>query len=171
MAIQSKLSSKFHEAGYTKIQTNKKDVGGYVRQHGNLSFSRVFQAGHEGKFKNLRAWSVSVLVMLTVVIVAPWYQPETTYQIFKRVMFDKDVATGQKSTSHDEYSTDGPDNVFDITGAVPSHPVSECYLWNIIQSCTELQTDLLRNGTAILKYFIMIGYHAADGTIHYYEGR
>ncbi|EAQ88636.1 hypothetical protein CHGG_05255 [Chaetomium globosum CBS 148.51] len=149
LAIQSKLSSKFHEAGYTKIQTNKKDVGGYVRQHGNLSFSRVFQAGHE----------------------APWYQPETTYQIFKRVMFDKDVATGQKSTSHDEYSTDGPDNVFDITGAVPSHPVSECYLWNIIQSCTELQTDLLRNGTAILKDFIMIGYHAADGTIHYYEGR
>lgn len=48
MAIQSNLSSKFHEAGYTKIQTNKTYIGGYVRQHGNLSFSRVLQAGHEG---------------------------------------------------------------------------------------------------------------------------
>jgi carboxypeptidase D len=108
--------------------------------------------------------------MLTA-IVAPWYQPETTYQIFNRVMFDKDVATGQKSTARGGYSTNGPDNVFDITNAIPSHPVSECYLWDIFQTCTELQTDLLRNGTAILEDFIMIGHHTADGTTYYYEGR
>lgn len=105
--------------------------------------------------------------MLTA-IVAPWYQPETAYQIFNRVMFDKDVATGQKSTTRGGYSSNGPDDVFDITNAVPSHPVSECYLWDIFQTCTELQTKLLRNGTAILKDFIMIGYHAADGSTYYY---
>lgn len=48
MAIQSKFGTKFRKAGYTKIQTNKAYVGGYVRQYGNLSFSRVLQAGHEG---------------------------------------------------------------------------------------------------------------------------
>lgn len=49
LAIDSELSSDFKEAGYANLQTNKSYVGGLVRQHGNLSFSRVFEAGHEGE--------------------------------------------------------------------------------------------------------------------------
>jgi carboxypeptidase C (cathepsin A) len=49
LAIESKLSSEFKKAGYADIQTNSSYVGGFVRQYGNLSFSRVFQAGHEGR--------------------------------------------------------------------------------------------------------------------------
>lgn len=49
LAIDSSISSDFITAGYANIQTNSSYVGGLVRQYGNLSFSRVFQAGHEGK--------------------------------------------------------------------------------------------------------------------------
>jgi carboxypeptidase D len=49
LAIESNLSSNFKNAGYTNIETNSSYIGGLVRQYGNLSFSRVFQAGHEGK--------------------------------------------------------------------------------------------------------------------------
>ncbi|KAK4151695.1 hypothetical protein C8A00DRAFT_35646 [Chaetomidium leptoderma] len=149
LAIESKFRKGFHTAGYAKIETNKTYTGGLVRQHGNLSFSRIFEAGHE----------------------VPWYQAETAYQIFRRVMFNTDVATGQTSTAKacgkEGYSTSGPDNVFDITNAVPSHPESECYLWDIFQTCTASQTEMLRNGTAIMKDFVMIGYMANRTTHHY----
>ena len=42
-------ADQFRKAGYASIQTNHSYVGGVVRQHGNFSFSRVFQAGHDGK--------------------------------------------------------------------------------------------------------------------------
>ena len=48
LAIQSQTASSFQKAGYANIQTNDSYVGGLVRQYGNLSFSRVFEAGHEG---------------------------------------------------------------------------------------------------------------------------
>jgi carboxypeptidase C (cathepsin A) len=50
LAIESKLSSGFKQAGYTKIETNASYIGGFVRQYENLSFARVFQAAHESKF-------------------------------------------------------------------------------------------------------------------------
>ena len=42
-------TEKFRAAGYEYIHTNASYNGGVVRQHGNLSFSRVFEAGHDGK--------------------------------------------------------------------------------------------------------------------------
>ena len=42
------LSAPFRAAGYQDIQVNSSYVGGQVRQHGNFSFSRVYEAGHEG---------------------------------------------------------------------------------------------------------------------------
>jgi carboxypeptidase D len=86
-------------------------------------------------------------------------------------MFDKDIATGTTTTANpagSEYSTSGPDNVFNVTNVVPSHPVSECYLWATFLTCTQVQTEMLRNGTAILQDYIMIGYEVENGTIHYY---
>lgn len=48
LAIDSEVQSSFSEAGYADIQTNASYVGGTVRQSGKLSFSRVYNAGHEG---------------------------------------------------------------------------------------------------------------------------
>ena len=48
LAIDYAKSDKFQSSGYTRILTNESYIGGQVRQYGNLSFSRVYQAGHEG---------------------------------------------------------------------------------------------------------------------------
>lgn len=48
-AIATKHAPEFEKAGYADIVTNASYIGGFVRQYGNLSFSRVFQAGHACK--------------------------------------------------------------------------------------------------------------------------
>lgn len=100
---------------------------------------------------------------------AGWYQPETAYQIFNRVMSDVDVATGRLSTTGSPtYSTTGPASVFDIKSAMPDHPPAECYFWDIMETCTPTQTRMLNNGSAIMKDFIMIGYILTNGTAIFY---
>ena len=42
-------ADNFRTAGYQQVQKDDKDLQGVVRQHGNLSFTRVLQAGHDGK--------------------------------------------------------------------------------------------------------------------------
>ena len=66
LAIQSGSTNNFRNAGYAKIHTNKTYVGGYVRQYGNLSFSRVLGAGHEGE-PHLKEPRWHVIVRLTFV--------------------------------------------------------------------------------------------------------
>jgi len=53
LAAQWRHTGDFNEAGYESIQTNDTYDGGYVRQVGKFSFSRVFQAGHAGSFPPL----------------------------------------------------------------------------------------------------------------------
>jgi len=84
-------------------------------------------------------------------------------------MFDKDVATGDTSTGYGEpYSTAGPDNVFDIQNAFPVQPEPQCYFWDMLETCTPSQEQMMRNGTGIMKDFIMIGYHSYNGSTIYY---
>ncbi len=84
-------------------------------------------------------------------------------------MFSTDIATGKISTASGTYSSSGPSSVFNITNQVPVHPQAECYLWDIFQTCALEQTAMLRNGTAILRDYIMIGFHLDDGTAYYYN--
>jgi hypothetical protein len=105
-----------------------------VRQHGNLSFSRVFQAGHQ----------------------VPYYQPETAYQIFMRSMFNKDVSTGLRAISS-EYSTSGPASSFAIKNQVLDSPPPLCYTRAALGSCTSEQIGWLAAGTAIVKDFVVVG--------------
>lgn len=52
---------------------------------------------------------------------------------------------------------------------VPTHPArSECYLWDMFETCTDEQALQFRNGTAVTKDYIMIGYVGADGKVVYY---
>lgn len=53
-------------------QATTPSSGGLTRQHGNLSFTRVYQAGR----------------------MVPAYQPEAAYKVFVRGVHSKDIATG-----------------------------------------------------------------------------
>ncbi|KAK8029456.1 hypothetical protein PG993_010747 [Apiospora rasikravindrae] len=151
--ITSKYSSDFRKAGYTDLKTNKEEAGGMVRQFANLSFSRVFNAGHEGMYH------------------IPWYQPETAYEIFRRVMFDKDVATGSRSTKgcKTPHGTTGPADISGVKNKLPKPHKPECYFWDIMETCMPDQTKMIASGEAIFKDFIMTGYVAANGTSVYYS--
>jgi hypothetical protein len=126
-------ASKFRSAGYEYISTNS-TRGGVVRQHNKVSFSRVFDAGHAvGAF-----------------------QPETVSRIFDRVMFDKDVATGDVDiTRNSSYSSTGPGSSFGIKNVLPPSQKNECYVWDI-NTCSPEERSALANGTAIVKDFVLI---------------
>lgn len=136
LAIPHSGQKAFARAGYQAIQTNSSYVGGRVRQHGNLSFSRVFNAGHQ----------------------ATNYQPQTAYEIFMRTMLGNDVATGETClTDTPSYSTQGPSDVFYLKNEVSSaRPKPRCYAYNVFSTCTEDQIASVRNGTAIFKDYILI---------------
>ncbi|KAK4890095.1 hypothetical protein LTR27_011201 [Elasticomyces elasticus] len=109
-----KGAAAFRKAGYEGIQVNSTSEGGLVRQHGNLSFSSVWESGHDvGAF-----------------------QPETNFRIFNRALFNKDVATGN-STVNDEYSTLGAASVYSVKNSLPANPTLTpvCILWSVAPSC------------------------------------
>jgi len=68
----------------------------------------------------------------------------------------------------DSYKTVGPDSVRDIRNEIPENPESRCYILNP-ETCTEEQYNTVKNGTAIIKDWIVIGVKddqkkdAADG--------
>jgi hypothetical protein len=130
----------FRTAGYADLQTNGSYVGGLVRQHGNVSFSRVFQAGH----------AVAA------------YQPETVYRILERAIFGKDVATGKVDVGSN-YSSTGPVSSWGHTEELPDSPPSVCYLYGIQGTCTLEEVEALVNGTAVVEDYIVRIKGAGDG--------
>ncbi|KNG80423.1 carboxypeptidase S1 [Aspergillus nomiae NRRL 13137] len=128
-------AAKFRSAGYAPLKTNASYIGGLVRQYGNFSFTRVFEAGHE----------------------VPAYQPETAYEIFHRALFNKDIATGKVSTAKNStYSTHGPSTTWNVTNTVPDSPAPTCYILELGSTCTEEQTASVVNGTAVIKNYIVV---------------
>lgn len=134
LAIPYEFTDKFHAAGYADVVVNDSYIGGQVRQYGNLSFTRVYQAGHE----------------------VPAYQPETAFKIFTRALFNFDIATGNISTiENGDYSTEGPENVFNITNEPITLPGSQCYVLDEEQ-CTAEQWETVENGTALVRNWIVV---------------
>lgn len=85
-------------------------------------------------------------------------------------MFNTDIATGKIRTSTNgcaTYSTTGLTSVEDIKNPLPHHPTSKCYTWDQFETCTVTQIAMLRNGRAITKDYVMIGYITANGTVYY----
>ncbi|OAX82780.1 hypothetical protein ACJ72_02868 [Emergomyces africanus] len=134
LSVNYRDSSRFRAAGYADIRTNSSYIGGQVRQYGNFSFSRVFQAGH----------------------MVPAYQPETAFEIFSRAMFNLDIATGEVNTAIDkEYSTKGSPTSFQIRNKPPPKPKPTCYVLNY-ESCTDDQVDAIANGSALIRDYILV---------------
>ncbi|KAJ4405459.1 hypothetical protein N0V91_005199 [Didymella pomorum] len=134
LAIPYDNATDFAAAGYAPLVVNDTYVGGQVRQHGNLSFTRVYEAGHE----------------------VPAYQPETAFRIFQRALFNFDIATGNISTTEtSDYSSEGLANVYNITNEPVTLPGSQCYVLDREQ-CTEEQWETVMNGTALIKNWIVV---------------
>jgi len=118
-------AAAYRKAGYEEIHVNSSYVGGVVKQHGLLSFSRVFEAGH----------GVS------------WYQPETSYRIFNRAVSGRDISSGTKDLSRhcgsetSSYSTKGPLSAYGWTHELPESPEAQCYMYNIATTCTGHQVS------------------------------
>ncbi|KAF2023941.1 carboxypeptidase-like protein S1 [Setomelanomma holmii] len=113
----------YASAQYAKIQTNESYVGGLVRQYGNLSYVRTYQAGHA----------------------IPAYQPETAYRIFTRALFNLDIATGTQSTAG-EYVTTGRMEP-DVQLVPGGQELTYCYTY-AAGSCYDWQIEAIQNGTA-----------------------
>jgi hypothetical protein len=157
-------ANQFRDAGYQYIRTNESYNGGMVRQHGNLSFSRVFEAGHD----------------------AAAYQPETVQKIFNRAMFGRDVATGQQSTSgsFSNYTTTGPSSSLHVKNELPAAPQTLCYLYDVrpfrvtflkvlvtdhvmqtVSSCSQGQWNAFLAGNATIQNFVVIDPPGTGGPI------
>ncbi|KAM7207448.1 putative carboxypeptidase [Naviculisporaceae sp. PSN 640] len=119
-------ASNFPQAGYAPIIVNETYVGGEVRQFGNLSFSRIFQAGHA----------------------VPAYQPETAFQVFARILLGTDIGTGQK-IDPSTYSTEGNTEPDMSPQTVADQPPSVCYIRNMRETCTEEAITALANDTGV----------------------
>lgn len=134
LAINYTGTEEFRSAGYEPIRVNETYLGGQVRQHGNLSFVRLYEAGHEG----------------------PAYQPETAFKIFMRVLNNQDVATGSVDIiGNPDYSTKGPQSVRNVSTAGPQQPAQFCYILDT-GTCFDEQIDAVANGTALIKDYIVV---------------
>ncbi|KAK3316157.1 serine carboxypeptidase [Apodospora peruviana] len=118
----------FPAAGYAPIIVNESYIGGVVRQFGNLSFSRIYQAGH----------------------FVPAYQPETAFQVFARIILGTSVSTGEVIDLTD-YSTTGDMFAGASSQSLPPSPTATCHVRAMMSSCPSdaLQSILNNEGVII----------------------
>ncbi|KAI1777438.1 alpha/beta-hydrolase [Hypoxylon cercidicola] len=115
-------AASFPSAGYAPIIVNDTYIGGAVRQFGNLSFSRIYEAGH----------------------FVPAYQPATAFQVFARIIRGDSVSTGENVDLAAYNTTGDPDaaSAFEL----PASPQPTCWLRDIPGSCGEDQQSAILNG-------------------------
>ncbi|KAH9216392.1 Alpha/Beta hydrolase protein [Leptodontidium sp. 2 PMI_412] len=125
-ATSPAYASIFPESGYAPIIVNTSYIGGVVRQYGNLSFSRIYDAGHS----------------------VPAYQPETAFQVFARIMSGTSVSTGE-IINPSLYNSTGPLNSTH-TASLPSSPSATCWQRNIPETCNGDQKQQIINGEGVI---------------------
>ena len=126
IAAQAAGYSPFYSAGYADIVVNATYVGGAVRQYGNLSFSRIYDAGH----------------------LIPAYQPETAFTVFTRVIMGNDISLGA-AADLSTYTSNGTANATATSKApVPLEPT--CWVRNMESTCTEDQKAMIQQGGGVI---------------------
>ncbi|KAF1998296.1 carboxypeptidase S1, partial [Amniculicola lignicola CBS 123094] len=120
-------ANNFPAAGYADIIVNSSYVGGQVRQYGNLSFSRIYDAGHT----------------------IPSYQPETAFTMFTRIIQGKDIGTGN-IIDPSTFGTKGP-SFSDHRNKVPKERKDVCWIRAISDTCTSEQINKMAAGQGVVK--------------------
>ena len=118
--------AQWYNAGYAPIIVNSTYIGGVVREFGNLSFSRIYDAGH----------------------LVPAYQPETAFTVFTRVIEGTSVSTGE-SMNLTSYFTEGDSNSTH-TNSAPSMASPTCYLRAVESTCATSQAAALVDGQGVI---------------------
>lgn len=123
---QLTYASGFPAAGYADIVTNQSYVGGAVRQYGNLSFSRIYESGH----------------------FIPYFQPETAFTVFTRVIQGTEISTGDL-VDLSTYGSNGSANAT-YTASASYSPMPTCWVraWN--QSCSSDETKAMLAGKGVV---------------------
>ena len=112
-----------------------------MRQHCNLSFARIYQAGH----------------------LVPAYVPELSNVLLMRALLNKDIATGMVDLQeHDwNYTSKGPNSTWRVLNDVLPMPQPECYvLWP--SSCEDETWERVIKGDAIVKDWVVVGFKDDD---------
>jgi hypothetical protein len=116
----------FPAAGYADIVVNKNYVGGQVRQFGNLSFSRIYDAGHQ----------------------VPYYQPETAFTVFTRIIQGNDIGMGHKVDLR-MFGTNGLSTSLH-QNKIPPQPASFCWIREQ-DTCTPDQVAAIAAGNGTVE--------------------
>lgn len=126
VAAQSPTNAPFYSAGYADIVVNSSYIGGVVRQYGNLSFSRIYDAGH----------------------LIPAYQPETAFTVFTRVIMGTDISTGEP-VDLNVFATEGTANAT-YQNTPPAQLSPKCWIRSIDSTCTDEQKAMIHNGQGVV---------------------
>ena len=143
--------SSWYSAGYAPIVANSSYIGGVVRQYGNLSFSRVYDAGH----------------------LVPAYQPETAFTIFTRIIQGADIGTGEP-VDLSFFGTEGDSNATHANSAPPmSSPT--CFVRAVKSTCDRDQQNVLANGAGVIINGVLYNeesdWPTPDGTVSEWAGQ
>ncbi|KDB23903.1 hypothetical protein H109_04213 [Trichophyton interdigitale MR816] len=126
-ASSSSYLSGFNAAGYAPLIINDTYVGGMTRQFGNLSFTRIYDAGH----------------------LISAYQPETLFTLFSRIVQRSvDLSTGQK-VDISTFNTKGDANTT-ATNTAPPMAKPTCYLRKVKDTCSQEQVEKLARGDGVI---------------------
>lgn len=126
IAANSPGYTPFYSAGYAEIVVNDSYVGGVVRQYGNLSFSRIYDAGH----------------------LIPAYQPETAFTVFTRIIMGSDISLGGPADLS-FYKSNGTANATQ-TAKAPDQLAPTCWVRNIDSSCNANERVMLQQGHGVI---------------------
>ncbi|KAK0645143.1 Carboxypeptidase S1-like protein A [Lasiodiplodia hormozganensis] len=121
-------ASAFQAAGYADIIVNNSYVGGAVRQFSNLSFSRIYDAGH----------------------MVPAYQPETAFTLFTRIIEGMDLGTGKAITDVNTFYTHGSKNATHTNDVTSSTASPTCWIRKINDSCSSDQIEEIKDGKGVV---------------------
>jgi carboxypeptidase C (cathepsin A) len=116
----------WYSAGYAPIVVNETYVGGVVREFGNLSFSRIYDAGH----------------------LVPAYQPETAFTVFTRIIEGVDISLGI-SVDLSTFGSQGDANATQTNSAPPMQSPT-CFVRAVNETCNTDQRNMLANGAGVI---------------------
>lgn len=118
--------SSWYSAGYAPIVTNDSYIGGTVRDFGNLSFSRIYGAGH----------------------LVPAYQPETAFTVFSRIIAGTGISLGLP-INRTSFSTTGDANATH-TNSAPSMADPTCHIRAMNSTCDRDQKNMVANRAGVI---------------------